>query len=691
MTYDALWSLAVCNEYHMKVIEKFSHNVWSEKPIYTYLIDYGMIERLEEIIKTHLVGKTGETFEDRMERMQMICESIRLVSEIFHAMSKNGEYFRIQYIFNETSIIELIMSCLYYFRGESVMLFTMSSCFQHIITCDDYASVTLVHEKYFIAAMIELMQYGATLPENSDRPDFPFLLRMVMELVQHVCLPTTVKDNGLLPKKQQRQLAAIEHSNFLEEIFKVMLDKQHLFTKLAIWSLKSVDQQDDQFDWMANSLSFFAFASRHPPLRAKFYQNDFKFVVFLLKQVIFPLEDVKRKIGHEKFAKGRITAPTFSNTLSCINHLLWDNATADFLLQNPAARTSIKGYTLEDMCLYWAKFYTEKYLTSALPVNQEIFWGRSLFCLGSLLLHPDFYNLLVYEKDFLQVIQNMLGKKAKYLMRDLKNSICKSLMIMVRDEKLKDKIQLEMILKFLNDELKNQKRFSIMYPGRLIGTNVIISVFYDIMGSPLRNECEELVKKRFSNLRGHVKFSDLKIPKCHFCGKEQDENGEKLKRCSRCSTVWYCNVKCQKRDWKQHRLVCTDVSTQQANTISQQAKENYSAENIKERGNECFKNKDYLGAISLYEKALNLDDALKIIHILACNIAQCYFILGRYFESVVYCDKALEADKTYVKAYYRKICCLIAMKRTVEAREVLKLALSIDPNNEQLLSLKNKV
>ena len=72
MAYDALWSLSICNEFHMKVIEKFSHNIWSEKPIYTYLVDYGIIERLEEIIKTHLVGKTGETSDDRMERLQMM-------------------------------------------------------------------------------------------------------------------------------------------------------------------------------------------------------------------------------------------------------------------------------------------------------------------------------------------------------------------------------------------------------------------------------------------------------------------------------------------------------------------------------------------------------------------------------------------------------------------------------------------
>jgi len=65
--------------------------------------------------------------------------------------------------------------------------------------------------------------------------------------------------------------------------------------------------------------------------------------------------------------------------------------------------------------------------------------------------------------------------------------------------------------------------------------------------------------------------------------------------------------------------------------------------------------------------------------------------LGKYDESVTYCDKALEADKSYVRAYYRKISCFIAMKRTIEAGEMLKLALSIDPKNEQLLSLKNKV
>jgi len=216
-------------------------------------------------------------------------------------------------------------------------------------------------------------------------------------------------------------------------------------------------------------------------------------------------------------------------------------------------------------------------------MNQEILWGRFMFCLTGLILHPYFYNVLVYEKDYVQVILNLLRKKPKYLMRDVKNAICKCLTIMVRDEKLKDKMQVETILKFLNDELKYQQRFTLTHPSRTIGTNVVLAVFYDMMGSPLGAECEELVKKKFTNLREHSKFSSLVVPKCHSCGKEQGENGEKLKRCSRCSTVWYCNVNCQKIDWKEHRLVCNNVSTQQANTISQQAKENYSAENIKER------------------------------------------------------------------------------------------------------------
>lgn len=40
--------------------------------------------------------------------------------------------------------------------------------------------------------------------------------------------------------------------------------------------------------------------------------------------------------------------------------------------------------------------------------------------------------------------------------------------------------------------------------------------------------------------------------RCHFCGK----HAEHIKRCARCGKVQYCGRQCQKKHWKEHKLVC---------------------------------------------------------------------------------------------------------------------------------------
>src|SRR5436853_2385615 len=45
--------------------------------------------------------------------------------------------------------------------------------------------------------------------------------------------------------------------------------------------------------------------------------------------------------------------------------------------------------------------------------------------------------------------------------------------------------------------------------------------------------------------------------KCAVCGKSQGENRQALKRCARCTKIWYCSANCQKSDWATHRKQCT--------------------------------------------------------------------------------------------------------------------------------------
>lgn len=44
---------------------------------------------------------------------------------------------------------------------------------------------------------------------------------------------------------------------------------------------------------------------------------------------------------------------------------------------------------------------------------------------------------------------------------------------------------------------------------------------------------------------------------CNFCIAKKEE--KKLKRCLKCLNVFYCSRKCQKSDWKKHKIKCNNV------------------------------------------------------------------------------------------------------------------------------------
>ncbi|AEO68269.1 uncharacterized protein THITE_52613 [Thermothielavioides terrestris NRRL 8126] len=46
---------------------------------------------------------------------------------------------------------------------------------------------------------------------------------------------------------------------------------------------------------------------------------------------------------------------------------------------------------------------------------------------------------------------------------------------------------------------------------------------------------------------------------CRNCGKTEEQDGVRLKRCLRCLEVAYCSNVCQKLDWKKHRMECEEA------------------------------------------------------------------------------------------------------------------------------------
>lgn len=43
---------------------------------------------------------------------------------------------------------------------------------------------------------------------------------------------------------------------------------------------------------------------------------------------------------------------------------------------------------------------------------------------------------------------------------------------------------------------------------------------------------------------------------CYVCNAKEAKSGGKLMICTGCRKVTYCSQECQKKDWKQHKIIC---------------------------------------------------------------------------------------------------------------------------------------
>ncbi|XP_060622483.2 ubiquitin carboxyl-terminal hydrolase 19 isoform X2 [Anolis sagrei] len=68
----------------------------------------------------------------------------------------------------------------------------------------------------------------------------------------------------------------------------------------------------------------------------------------------------------------------------------------------------------------------------------------------------------------------------------------------------------------------------------------------------------DLAKERVVELQVQQRpqVTSVPITKCAACQKKQQSEEEKLKRCTRCYRVGYCNVVCQRTHWSDHKTLC---------------------------------------------------------------------------------------------------------------------------------------
>lgn len=121
-------------------------------------------------------------------------------------------------------------------------------------------------------------------------------------------------------------------------------------------------------------------------------------------------------------------------------------------------------------------------------------------------------------------------------------------------------------------------------------------------------------------------------------------------------------------------------------TIREEKKRAYidpvKAEEEKEKGNDLFKKGDYQTAVKHYTEAIlrNPDDPKYY-----SNRAACYTKLVAFDLGLKDCDKCIELDKNFIKAYLRKGKILQGMQQPSKALYAYQKALEIDPSNAEAL------
>jgi len=102
----------------------------------------------------------------------------------------------------------------------------------------------------------------------------------------------------------------------------------------------------------------------------------------------------------------------------------------------------------------------------------------------------------------------------------------------------------------------------------------------------------------------------------------------------------------------------------------------------KNLGNDAFRKQDYPTAIKHYTEAIKRNPK---DHVLYSNRAACYTKLGEYVLGEKDCDKAIELDPTFVKAYTRKGHIQFFMKQYHKCLETYDKGLKLEPENSELV------
>lgn len=94
------------------------------------------------------------------------------------------------------------------------------------------------------------------------------------------------------------------------------------------------------------------------------------------------------------------------------------------------------------------------------------------------------------------------------------------------------------------------------------------------------------------------------------------------------------------------------------------------AEDLRLKGNDCMKSKEYKESIRYYDEAINLNSTESSSY---CNRAQAYLKLKDFNACIKDCSKAIDIKPSYVKAYFRRGKAYSAMEEFEKAIEDFQL------------------
>ncbi|XP_060062862.1 serine/threonine-protein phosphatase 5-like [Ylistrum balloti] len=128
------------------------------------------------------------------------------------------------------------------------------------------------------------------------------------------------------------------------------------------------------------------------------------------------------------------------------------------------------------------------------------------------------------------------------------------------------------------------------------------------------------------------------------------------------------------------KIIKEESSPELIVTVTEDAEDKVKeAEKLKEKANEFFKNEDYNQAITFYTQAIELNPEVATYF---CNRSFAYLRTECFGYALNDAGRALQLDRSYIKAYYRRASANMSLGKYKLALRDLETVVKVRPNNK---------